>query len=215
MNVRPVCPISNADPKDAAYLRLCEHYGVVPHPTPPRAVAFAALQGAREDDQGGWTARERAIVFAHLRELPRAPLRPLRPRSPRPDLPIGEPQKLPTAPLSEADPCGELHRRRGAGEDVATGELAAALGVSVPAAYTAYRAWCDRRGLAPHEGYRGRSSWAPWIVDRYLSGYEPAEIAAALTTVSTYAYPAEQVERILCALGVAKDPLHRALRVKP
>lgn len=62
MNARLVCPISDADPKDAAYRRLCEHYGVLPHPQVPRAVAFAALQGEREDEQGGWTARERAIA---------------------------------------------------------------------------------------------------------------------------------------------------------
>jgi len=51
-------------------------------------------------------------------------------------------------------------------------------------------------------------------VDRYLSGYEPAEIAAALSAVSTYAYPVEQVERILEALKIAVNPLHKALRVK-
>ena len=68
--------------------------------------------------------------------------------------------------------------------------------------------------LAPLPGYRGRSSWAPWIVERYLSGYEPGEIAAALTGASTYVYPVEQVERILEALKIAVNPLHKALRVK-
>ena len=51
-------------------------------------------------------------------------------------------------------------------------------------------------------------------MDRYLSGYEPGEIAAALTKASTYVYPEAQVERILEALGVARNPLHKALRVK-
>ena len=213
MNARLIAPVSDVDPKDAAYVRLCERYGVVPEPTPHKAVAFAALQGERQDDQGGWDAWERRLIFAHLRRRPRAPLRPLRPRAPRPDAPIGEPVKMEPAPLG-ADPFAELHARREAGEDLATGELARALGVSVPAAHAAYQSWCAARGLAPLPGYRGRSSWAPWIVERYLSGYEPAEIAAALTGVSTYAYPEAQVERILEALRVAVNPLHRALRVK-
>lgn len=212
MNARLVAPVSDVDPKDAAYLRLCDRYGVLPEPAPHKAVAFAALQGEREDDQGGWDARERRLVLAHLRRRPRAPLRSLRPRAPRPDAEIGEPVKMEPAPLG-ADPFAELHARREAGEDLATGELARAIGMSVPAAHAAYQSWCASRGLAPLPGYRGRSSWAPWIVDRYLGGYEPAEIAAALTKASTYAYPEAQVERILEALGVAKNPLHKALRV--
>lgn len=213
MNARLVSPLSSdVDPKDAAYLRLCEHYGVIPDPAPHKAVAFAALQGERQDDQGGWNARERALIFAHLRRRPPAPLRPLRPRAPRPDAPIGEPQKLRPQPLSGADPCAELHRRREAGEDLSSADLAEAIGLSVTAAHRRYIAWCEERGIAPLQGSRGRSSWAPWIVDRYLAGYEPAEIGQAIAAVTQNAYPEEQVEKMLVCLRVAVNPLHKALR---
>lgn len=211
MNARP---LSDVDPKDAAYAQLCEHYGVLPKHDPPRAVLRAALEGGREDDQGGWTARERRIVFDHLRRRPRAPLRPLRPRSPRPDAPIGAPVKLTPEPLRGADLCAELHARREAGEDLSSADLAEAIGLSVTAAHRRYLVWCEERGVAPLQGSRGRSSWAPWIVDRYLSGYEPGEIAAAIAAATVNAYPVEQVERLLVCLRVAKDPLHKALRVK-
>ena len=214
MNLRLIAPVSDIDPKDAAYLRLCEHYGVVSEEKPPRAVVHLAWVGELPKEyHGGWERRESVLMFAYLRSRPRAPLRPLRPRAPRPDAPIGEPVKMEPAPLG-ADPFAELHARREAGEDLATGELAHVLGMSVPAAHAAYQSWCAARGLAPLPGYRGRSSWAPWIVERYLSGYEPAEIAAALTGASTYAYPEAQVERILEALKIAVNPLHKALRVK-
>jgi hypothetical protein len=52
------------------------------------------------------------------------------------------------------------------------------------------------------------------VIGRYLAGYEPAEIAAALTAASTYVYPVEQVNRCLIRHGITKDSLHKALRAK-
>jgi hypothetical protein len=216
MNTVPEAIVADVDPKDGAYLRMCYHYGVIPEPFPHKAIAFAALQGEREDKHaGGWDARERALCLAHLRRRPPAPLRALRPRAPRPDAPIGEPLKLTPEPLRGPDFCADLHARRDAGEDLSSADLAEAIGMSVTAAHRRYLVWCEERGVAPQQGSRGRGSWAPWIADRYLAGYEPAEIAAAIARVTSNPYTEAQVNRLLVCLRVAKDPLHKALRAKP
>jgi hypothetical protein len=208
--------VADVDPKDAAYQRLCAHYGVLPHPHPPKEVAIAALQGEREDKNcGGWDAQERALCLAHLRRRPRACLPPLRPRAAPSGAPIGEPVRSAPEPLRGPDFIAELHARRAAAEDIPVTDLAAALGISSSAAQDAYRKWCEAQRVQPLPGARGRSTWHPWVIGRYLAGYEPAEIAAALTAASTYVYPVEQVNRCLIRHGIAKDPLHKALRAKP
>ena len=191
MNTIAADIVADVDPKDGAYRRMCAHYGVIPEPFPHKAIAFAALQGEREDKHvGGWDARERALCLAHLRRRPPEPLR-------GPDF------------------CAELHARRAAAEDIPVTDLAAALGISSSAAQDAYRRWCEAQRVEPLPGARGRSTWHPWVIGRYLAGFEPAEIAAALTAASTYVYPVEQVNRCLIRHGIAKDPLHKTLRAKP
>ena len=74
--------------------------------------------------------------------------------------------------------------------------------------------WCEEEGVEPLPGARGRSTWHPWIIGRYLAGHEPVEIAAALTAAGTYVYREEQVNRCLIRFGVARDPVHKALRAK-
>ena len=214
MNTVPADIVGDHDPKDAAYRRLCYHYGVIPDPNPVRAVAFAALQGEREDEQGGWSVRERALCMSHLRRRPSAGLRPLRPRAAPPGAPIGEPVRSAPEPLRGPDFIAEMHERRGAAEDIPVTDLAYALGLSSSAAQDAYRRWCEAEGVEPLPGARGRSTWHPWIIGRYLAGYEPAEIAAALTAAGTYVYREEQVNRCLIRFGVARDPVHKALRAK-
>ena len=215
MNTVPADIVADHDPKDAAYRRLCYHYGVIPDPNPNRAVAFAALQGEREDKHvGGWDARERALCMAHLRRRPHEGLRALKPRAAPSGAPIGEPVRSAPEPLRGPDFIAEMHERRGAAEDIPVTDLAYALGLSSSAAQDAYRRWCEEEGVEPLPGARGRSTWHPWIIGRYLAGYEPAEIAAALTAAGTYAYQEEQVNRCLIRFGVARDPVHKALRAK-
>lgn len=215
MNALSADIVADHDPKDGAYLRMCARFGVVPHPNPCKEVALAALQGEREDgDCGGWDARERALCMSHLRRRPTAGLRPLRPRAAPSGAPIGEPVRSAPEPLRGPDFIAEMHERRAAAEDIPVTDLAAALGLSSSAAQDAYRRWCEAEGIEPLPGARGRSTWHPWIIGRYLAGYEPAEIAAALTAAGTYVYREEQVNRCLIRFGVAKDPVHKALRAK-
>jgi hypothetical protein len=215
VNAVPEAIVTDVDPKDAAYRRMCAHYGVIPEPFPHKAIAFAALQGEREDKHcGGWDARERALCMAHLRRRPPEPLRALRPRAAPSGAPIGEPVRSAPEPLRGPDFIAELHERRAAAEDIPVTDLAAALGLSSSAAQDAYRRWCEAQRVEPLPGARGRSTWHPWVISRYLAGFEPAEIAAALTAASTYVYPVEQVNRCLIRHGIAKDPLHKALRAK-
>ena len=127
---------------------------------------------------------------------------------------IGDPVRSAPEPLRGPDYIAEMHERRSAAEDIPVTALAAALGLSSSAAQDAYRRWCEAEGVEPLPGARGRSTWHPWIIGRYLAGFEPAEIAAALTAAGTYAYQEEQVNRCLIRFGVARDPVHKALRAK-